>query len=54
MLAGKLAINKVCKIHYRTLQVVCGEYEKFYDKGLQINKDISIDQKYLRFLVLEV
>ena len=55
MFPGKLTINKVCKIHYRILQVVYSEYQKFYDKVLQINKDIiSIHQKHLRILALEV
>ena len=55
MFAGKLTINKACKIHYRILQVVYSEYQKFYDKLLQINKDIiSIHQKHLRILALEV
>ena len=55
MFPGKLTINKVCKIHYRILQVVYSEYQKFYDKLLQINKDIiSIHQKHLRILALEV
>ena len=52
MFASKTAINKILKIHYRTLQVVYSEYHKSYEELLQINKDISIHQKHLRILVL--
>ena len=54
MFASKIAINKILKIHYRTLQVVYSEYHKSYEELLQINKDISIHQKHLRILALEV
>ena len=54
MFAGKTAINKILKIHYRTLQVVYSEYHKSYEELLQINKDISIQQKHLRILALEI
>ena len=46
--ASKTAINKILKIHYRTLQVVYKEYHKSYEELIQINKDISIQQKRLR------
>ena len=45
MFASKTAINKILKIHYRTLQVVYSEYHKPYEELLQINDDISIHQK---------
>ena len=54
MFASKTAINKILKIHYRTLQVVYREYHKSYEELLQINKDISIHQKHLRILALDV
>ena len=54
MLASKTAINKILKIHYRTLPVVYSEYHKSYEELLQINKDISIHQKHLRILALKV
>ena len=38
MLASKTAINKILKIHCRTLQVVYSEYDKSYEELLQINK----------------
>ena len=50
----KTAFNKILKINYRTLQVVYSEYHKSYEELLQINKDISIHQKHLRILALEV
>ena len=31
LFAGKTAINKICKIHYRTLQVVCNNFTDPYD-----------------------
>ena len=54
MLASKTAINKILKIHYRTLQVVYSEYHKSYEGLLQVNKDISIHQRHPRILALEV
>ena len=54
MVASKTAVNKILKIHYRTLQVVYSEYHKSYEELLQINKDISIHQKHLSILAFEV
>ena len=54
MFACKTLINIILKIHYITLQVVYSEYHKSYENLLPINKDISIHQKYLRILPLEV
>ena len=54
MFAGKTSINKICKIHHRTLQVIHNDYQKSYDELLDINKDVSIHQKHLRILALEV
>ena len=54
MFASKTAINKILKIHYRALQVVYSEYHKPFEELLQINMDISIHQKHLRILALEV
>ena len=54
MFASKTAITKILKIHYRKLQVVYSVYHKSSEELLQINKDISIHQKHLRFFVLEV
>ena len=54
MLSGKTSINKICKIHNRTLQVIHNEYQKSYDELLDINKDVNIYQKHLCILDLEV
>ena len=54
MFTSKTAINKILKIHYRTLQVVYREYHESYEELLQINNGISIHQKHLRILALEV
>ena len=53
MLAGKTAINKICKIHYRTLQVVYNTFTDSNDALLSVN-NISIHQKHLRYLAVEV
>ena len=52
MFAGKTLINKICKIHHRTLQVVYNEYNKSYQELLQLNNIVSIHQ-YLQYLALE-
>ena len=54
MISGKTSINKICKIHRRTLQVIHDDYQKSYDELLDISKDVNIHQKHLRILVLEV
>ena len=54
MFAGKTLINKICKIHHRTLQVVYNEYNKSYQELLQLNNIVSIHQTHLQYLALEV
>ena len=54
MFAGKTLINKICKIHHRTLQVVYNEYYKSYQELLQLNNIVSIHQRHLQYLALEV
>ena len=54
MLACKTAINDICEIHYRTLQVVYNNFTDSYDALLSINNDIFIHQKRLRYLPVEV
>ena len=49
MFAGKTSINKICIIHHRTLQVIHNDYQKSYDKLLDINKDVNIHQKHLTY-----
>ena len=54
MFAGKMTINKICKIHYRTLQVIYNNFSDSYDTLLLMNNDISFHQKHLRYLTVEV
>ena len=54
MFAGKTLINKICKIHHRTLQVVYNEYNKSYQELLQLNNIVSTHQRHLQYLALEV
>ena len=54
MFAGETLINKICKIHHRTLQVVYDDFDKSYDELLELNRDLSIHQRHLRYLVVEV
>ena len=49
MFAGKTLLNRICKIHYRTLQVVYDDYNSSYDELLQLNNSPSIHQRHLRF-----
>ena len=53
MFAGKTLINKICKIHHRTLQVVYDDFDKLYDELLELSRDLSIRQKHLRYLAIK-
>ena len=54
MFAGKTLINKICKIHHRTLQLVYDDFNKLCDELLELNNDLSIHQRHLRYLAIEV
>ena len=54
MFAGKLSIAKIYKIHFRTLQIVYNNYDKSYHDLLNFSNDVSIQQRHLRFLAIEV
>ena len=54
MFAGKTLRNRICKIHYGTIQVVYDDYNSSYDELLQLNNSPSIHQRHLRFLAIEV
>ena len=54
MFAGKTSINRICKIHHRTLQEIHNDYQKSYHELLDINKDVNIHKKPLRILALKV
>ena len=53
MFPGKTSINKICKIHHITLQVIHNDYQKSDDELLDIkdkDKDANIHQKVLEAL----
>ena len=52
--AGKSSIAKMCKIHFWTLQIVYNNYDQSYHDLLNFSNDVSIHQKRLRFLAIEV
>ena len=54
MFAGKTLINKICKIHHRTLQVVYDDFNKSYDELLELNNDLFIHQRHLCYFLIEV
>ena len=54
MFAGKTLLNKICKIHDRTLQLVYNDFDKSYDELLELNRDRSIHQRHLRCLATEL
>ena len=54
MFANKSSIDKILKIHKRTLQIVYDVYDESYEKLLNRSDDISIHQKHLRHLAIEV
>ena len=54
MFAGKSSIAKICKIHFRTLQIVYNNYDKSYHDLLNFSNNVSIHQRHLRFLAIEV
>ena len=54
MLANKCSIDKTLKIHKKTLQIVYEVYDESYENLLNRNDNISIHQKHLRYLAIEV
>ena len=54
MFAGKTLINKIFKIHHRTPQVVYDDFNKSYDELLELNNDLSVRQRHLLYLAIEV
>ena len=53
MFANKCSIDKILKIHKRTLQIVYDVYDESM-KILNRSDDISIHQKHIRYLAIEV
>ena len=54
MFANKCSIDKILRIHKRTLQIVYEVYGESYENLLNRSDDISIHQKHLRYLAIEV
>ena len=54
MFSNKSSINKICKIHFRTLQIVHNVYDNPYEELLAASNDISVHQKHLRILAIVV
>ena len=44
MFSNKSSINKICKIHFRTLQIVHNVYDKSHEELLAVSNDISVYQ----------
>ena len=54
MFANKFSIDKILKIHKRTIQIVYDVYDESYENLLKRSDDISIHQKHMRYLAIEV
>ena len=54
MFSSKSSIKKIMKIHFRTLQLVYGVFDEPYENLLIRSNDVSIHQKHLRYLAIEV
>ena len=54
MFANKSSKVKILKIHKRTLQIVYDIYDESYENLLNIRDDISIHQKHLQYLAIDV
>ena len=54
MFVGKTLISKVQKIPVKTWQEVYNTYEKSYNGLLVLNRDISMHQKHLHLLAMEI
>ena len=52
--ASKSSINKICNIHFRTLQIVHNVHDKPWEELLAVCNDISVHQKHRRILTIEV
>ena len=47
MFSGKTLINKICKVHHRTLRVVYNGYNNSDGELLQLDNNVSIHQRHL-------
>ena len=54
MFANKSSIDEILKIHKRTLQIDYDVNNESYENLLNRSGDISIHQKHMRYLAIEV
>ena len=54
MFPNKSSIDKILKIHKRTLQIVYDVYDESYEDLLNTSDNIWIRQKHLRYLAIKV
>ena len=54
MFTSKVSMLKITKIHRRTLRVVYDDFNSTYEELLASYNDISIHQKHLKHLAIEV
>ena len=54
MFANKCSIDRILKMHKRTLQIVYDVYDKSYENLLNKTDNIPIHQKHQRYLAIEV
>ena len=54
MFPNKSSINKISKIHFRTLQILHNAHDKLYEELLAVSNDISVNQKHLPILAIKV
>ena len=56
MFSNKSSIDKILKIHKRTLQIVYGVYDESYENLLNslLSGDIPMHQNHQRYLAIEV
>ena len=48
------SIYKICKIYFRTLQIAYKVHDISYENFLAVSNDISVPQKHLHILVMDV
>ena len=54
MFANKCSVDRILKIHKRTLQIVYDVYDKSYENLLNRSDDIPRHQRHQRYLAIEV
>ena len=54
MFYSKIDMQRVEKVQYKNLQVVCNNYVVTYDKPLAMDNKLKIHQRHLKFLITEI